>query len=340
MQEILRGKILRKKEWKDFSEQVEYVKIQKKVKVSNPKELEQIFRSYNYSNIITPYKVYFHEGKDSAGNHIYKQETDIQKYYEYHKEDKMFSRELQQICYEFETFITTGLIFLVNRELESNDKFWKNRISEIKLNLKELISESDNEKKDEWEKSIDEEEKVNNIEKNNTKLKQSVHIYNQWLYLKKDKNDIFLQTKESPNRFHLYFSLELGKKIALFTIFPESLQKEFIAKVGFPKINDVNDMNTFLNNLREVRNTINHCRSLTCFLDDSYLAKKKYKFSKNPVSVIYKKAEEFFRKSTLHSDHSLIDSNKCRESLEKLKKNFEIRQPYLRELKKNLDENS
>lgn len=324
------------KPYKSFKDQVQYIIDNKKVQIESSQLAESVFKLFNYTNIINPYKVYFYKQVDDENNHIYIDDTDFQKYLDYYKQDKEISKFLQSICYEFETFFTTSLIHVLSKRMSSNPNYLIERESNIKRNLQDYIKESIEFNKQEKQQAF------NQID-DNLMLNSYGLIPNKY-YIPYRSWTTFLKSSKNIKTFNVYtsiFSLSLGEKTALYNIMTNKDKKNVIKICSIPGVEDTTKMWSYLKVLRKARNSVSHFENLTIVIDRQFkeyvedeLKKgskveniQEYDLKSNYIFSLLNFAEKYFDKIEFELIAELLcmDKSKIQCYKEILQNNFKIR---------------
>ncbi len=97
-------------------------------------EEKKLIYSIGYINIITPYKHYFHKGKDINGNHIYDGNNTISDYLKLYVEDKEETKKIREIIYDYEKLLKSQ----INEEI--SQLYIGLNIDNVKLLIQEVIN--------------------------------------------------------------------------------------------------------------------------------------------------------------------------------------------------------
>lgn len=94
---------------------------------------KELLKTIGYMNLITPYKHFFHKGKDINGNHKYEIETELKIYYNYYINDKKQTQIIRELIFDFEKNLKSEInIFL-------SDKYENIPVEKVNEIIKEEI---------------------------------------------------------------------------------------------------------------------------------------------------------------------------------------------------------
>lgn len=124
---------------KSFEEQIDYLRNYKHINIDKNGEL--LLKKIGYVNLITPYKHFFHKGKNEKGYYIYEGRYRIQDYYAKYKVDIEETIKVREIVYSFEKNLKSFLCESISNRYEGFNVKCVNSgiIADIKL-LKTKIS--------------------------------------------------------------------------------------------------------------------------------------------------------------------------------------------------------
>lgn len=307
-----------RKEFKNFKEQIEYLKDNKKIIVD--KEDEHYFKDYCYATLINPYKEIFADGKTNSV-HIYKQENSFKDIIWLNNLNKDFSQYLYRKIGIFESKLKVQLItevcnIFVNEE--PNDIFCIKYIEEIKTFLSDKkVSDFMN----------------NDIELNEgfvNDVKDIVPRFCSNLFYSMDKNGTYVLDKFNFKRkisllekiyengigetfngekvqglnslikhYHktqkicplwiIANCLTFGDLISLFLILKRKSQENVINSMRAKKVKNSKDIVSFLGTLediRKLRNTINHYEPLIPLLKNGINKVRNIKSNKLIIIIL------------------------------------------------------
>lgn len=131
----------------DINQQLDYLEKYKKVNLDYI-DSKRLLNEIGYVNIISPYKHYYHTGKES-GKHIYPAEVDISSYINRYLDDKEVTMNIRENLFEYEKLIKTQIGSALSKKYAYCDKTHQIK-SVIITDLNRVIRRIEAGKVNEW----------------------------------------------------------------------------------------------------------------------------------------------------------------------------------------------
>lgn len=131
----------------DINQQLDYLEKYKNVNLDYI-DSKRLLNEIGYVNIISPYKHYYHTGKES-GKHIYPAEVDISSYINRYLDDKEVTMNIRENLFEYEKLIKTQIGSALSKKYAYCDKTHQIK-SVIITDLNRVIRRTEAGKVNEW----------------------------------------------------------------------------------------------------------------------------------------------------------------------------------------------
>lgn len=131
----------------DIAEQLHYLEEYKNIKVDYA-SAERLLSEVGYINVISPYKHYYHVGKEQ-GKHVYPVETELSCYIERYEADKKATMIIRENLFEYEKLIKTQIVIALTEkydECENTADIKSKIIRDLQIVIRRVENSQQNQK--------------------------------------------------------------------------------------------------------------------------------------------------------------------------------------------------
>lgn len=130
-----------------IEEQIQHLESNKNVEIDCTDE-HRLLSEIGYINLVSPYKHYYHKGKDS-GKHVYPDKTNLSSYVDRYSVDKDITMNIRENLFEYEKLIKTQIgLALANKysDCETTNDIKSEIIKDIQLVITRVENSKSNKK--------------------------------------------------------------------------------------------------------------------------------------------------------------------------------------------------
>lgn len=130
-----------------IEEQIQHLKLNKNIEIDYVSE-HRILSEVGYINLISPYKHYYHVGKE-AGKHVYPNKINLSSYIDRYLSDKNITMNIRENLFEYEKLIKTQIGIALASKYSSSETTNDIKLEIIK-DIEIVIIRVKSSKKNEW----------------------------------------------------------------------------------------------------------------------------------------------------------------------------------------------